>query len=150
MHIHLHDRHEILAERGPVLIRVLAGEGLDRSRVDRACELLDAMLERYCAVGLIVMFEHDTPLPSRDILAYIRERFDPYGERVVVAVVMLGLGFWLSSFLRMARKFRSQHTVLPSTSVQDGVEQLALELVGLDTEALARDCEALRARLAGP
>lgn len=148
MKVHHLSAHEILAEHGAVLVRVLDGEALSCDHVDRACEILDEMLTRFAAVGLVLVLEHGTPLMDPETVRYIRERFDPYGDRVVVVPIVLGLGFWRSAVLRAAAQFpKSGHTVLPSVSLEHGAEALARELVGIDPGAIIAVCEQLRLRL---
>ena len=92
--VHRRTEHELLVERGPVLIRVLAGVATEIEDTVRACELLDDMLTRYSAVASLAIVEHGTPIPSLAVRRFTAERFASYGPRLVSGVAFMGMGFW--------------------------------------------------------
>ncbi len=134
---------------GPILIRVVATAPTEREVLDFAAARFDETLERYSAVACLVVTEHGTPLPSGDALRYVRERYDLYGERLVMAYAVLGLGFWAGTAVRLGAALvrASGHTALLDTPLERVCERLSLELVGVDPQALLARVEQLRARV---
>lgn len=140
---------ELVAEQGPVLIRIVDGGITNHHTMDRVIAYYDEMLTRYPAIGFVVVFEHGTSPPDSASLRYIRQRSDAYGDRLVVAIVAAGLGFWASALVRLAAAFAraSRHTLLVATNLEQAIEQLSMELVGIDAAEIVEQCERLRKQL---
>lgn len=141
-----HLEHEVFATHGPLLIRVVTGGQSSKQRFDRARELIEATLERYPAVALVVIVEHGAPTPPPEVRARMAEGFTQYGDRLVVAFALLGLGFWASAAARIVRGFARAggQLYLHDTKLEGIAEQLARELVGLDPASIVALCEQVR------
>jgi hypothetical protein len=146
--VHRQTPGEYLASWGPVLVRLLDGGTTTIEDIDRACEVLDRMLERHSAIAVFVVVEHGTPVPPATVRSYVGERFGAYDERVVNGVCMLGLGFWakaaFSAVTTMVR-LSGLSTFVLETNLERAASRLALELIGLDAQGLVEFCEQLRA-----
>lgn len=141
---------ERLVTRGPLMVRVLDGGPTTVEDVDLACELIERMLQQYPAIALLVIVEHGTPVPSLAVRRYSAERFGSHGDRLLLGVCMLGLGFWAKTAfnsMTFALRFTGAMTVLLDTNLEKFAGQLAYELVGLDPDDLVALFEQQRAQL---
>jgi hypothetical protein len=143
---------EYLVSRGHVLVRFLDGGSTTLEDIDFACELFDRMLERHSAIAVLAVIEHGTPVPPHAVRVYNGERFGSYGDRVVIGVCMLGLGFWAKAAyaaVTMIMRFSSKKTTtVLETNLEALASRMALELVGLDPEGLVEFCEQIRSQRA--
>lgn len=148
--VHHQTSGERVVTRGLLLVRVLDGGTTTVEDVDRACVLIDWMLERYPTVALVVIVEHGTPLVPLAVNRYAAERFGSYGARLVTGVCLLGLGFWAKAALNsmlVVLRFTDTNTVLIDTSLENFARQMVYELVGLDPDELVAFFEQQRAHL---
>jgi hypothetical protein len=148
--VHHQTSGERLVTRGPLMVRVLDGGPTSVEDVDSACELIERMLAHYPAIVLVVIVEHGTPVPSLAVRRYTAERFGSYGDRLLLGVCMLGLGFWAKAALNSmtaALRFTSAMTVLLETNLESFAQQVTNELVGLDPVDLVGLFEQQRAHL---
>ena len=149
LEIHHRTEAEVIASEGPVVFRIINGARTDVEDVARVFEIVDGILERQAAAGLFVAVEHGSPLPSAEVRRFVGERMPLYGERLVVGYALTGLGFWASA----ARLFTvglaklGRITTIIESSTEAIAERMALELVGLDGQALARRVEELRTQV---
>jgi len=151
LRIHHRSDGEVAAELGPLLLRVVRGGSTTDEAVDRLVEMLEGMLARWPAVGVLIIVEHGTPRPTPEIRRRVDAVLRRHGERVVIGYAFLGLGFW--SF--EAREFAAERAAAlgEPVFVEVDVEQLArrmsLELVGIDPERIVRTVAQLQADLVG-
>lgn len=147
LHLHYRSDREVVAEAGPLLVRVVNGVETDQSSVDRLVTTLDSMLARRTLIGMVVIVEHDSPRPSPEIRERVDKELRRYGEQIVLGYALLGLGFWaFDAGGFAAERVASLGTVvLVERELGPLAERMALELVGVDAERLVRRCEALRA-----
>lgn len=140
---------ELVAELGPLMLRVLNGIETTHESVDRLIATLDRLLDRWTLVGVLVLVEHGTPKPSPEIRRRVDDDLRRYGDRIVIGYAFLGLGFWTVD----AREFAVERaaalgtTVFAAGSVRELATRTSLELVGVDPELVERSCEQLRSEL---
>jgi hypothetical protein len=135
--------------RGPLMVRVLDGGPTTIDDVDLACELIEQLLERHPTIALVVIVEHGTPAASLTVNRYAGDRFGSYGDRVLLGVCMLGLGFWAKAAFNSvtaALRFTAM-TALLDTSLESLARRMSDELVGLDPDDLVAFFEQQRAHL---
>lgn len=148
LRVHHHSDGEIVAELGPVLLRVVNEVETTHESIDRLTAVLDALTARWPLVGVLVLVEHGTPKPAPEIRRRADEVMCSYGDRLVIGYAFLGLGFWTAD----ARGFATDRaalglSVFAAGSVHELVSRVSLELVGVDPELIERSCEQLRAEL---
>ena len=130
---------ERLVTRGLLMVRVLDGGSTTLEDVDLACQVIDRLLERHPTVASVVIVEHGTPTAPVAVNRYAAERFGSYGDRLLVGVCMLGLGFWAKAAfnsMTVALRFTDAITLLLDTNLEGLARQLADELIGLDPDDL--------------
>jgi hypothetical protein len=138
--IRFHSPQEICATWGAVVIRICDGVRTEVDDLVRIQALFDELLESRSAVGMLVVFTHETPLPTTATQRHAINAMSGYGDRLVVAVATLGLGFWASAFRAtldaILRMLRGTHMAIEGT-VDAAVARLSSELIGIDPDALA-------------
>lgn len=141
---------EICATLGPVVIRICDRAPTEVADIDRVEQLFDELLETHKNIALLLVLTHGTALPDSVGQRRAKESMHRYADRLVGVVALLGLGFWasavrttLSAIIRMVR----QESFALEGSVEEAIERLTMELVGLDGEALLRAYELLWAEL---
>lgn len=130
---------ERVVTRGLLMVRVLDGGPTTVEDVDLACKLVERLLEQHPTVASVAIVEHGTPVVSLAVNRYAAERFGSYGDRLLVGVCMLGLGFWAKAAfnsMTVALRFTDAMTLLLDTNLESFARQLADELVGLDPAEL--------------
>lgn len=139
---------EIVAELGPLLLRVVNKVETTHESIDRLVALLERLLARWPLVGVLVLVEHGTPQPAPEIRQRADEAMCRHADRLVIGYAFLGLGFWTAD----ARGFAAARTslgltVFAAATVPELVSRVSLELVGVDPGLIERSCEQLRAEL---
>jgi hypothetical protein len=137
---------EVVAEAGPLLLRIINGAVTTHASVDRLVALLDDMLERWPVVGVIAVVEHGSPQPNPEMRRRVDEVMRGYGERIVVGYAFLGIGFWSTD----ARRFGEERAaalgvpVFVETELAPVVASVAGELVGVEAAVVVEIIERLR------
>lgn len=149
LRVHYRGDGDIVAELGPLLLRVVNGVETTHETVDRLIASLDRLLARWSIVGVLVLVEHGTPKPASEVRRRVDEALGSHGQRIVIGYAFLGLGFWTAD----AREFAAERaalgmTVFAAGTVRELVTRVSLELVGVDPELIVRSCEQLRSELA--
>lgn len=140
---------ELAADVGPLFLRIINGAETTDAAVDRLFAQLDAMLECWPLVAVLVVVEHGTPQPSPEIRLRVDIELRAYGEKIIVGYAFLGLGFWNSA----ARQFGAERAaalgvpVVVEHSIHELAQRIAFELIGVDAELIERSFEQLRASL---
>jgi hypothetical protein len=148
LRVHHRSAGEIVAELGPVLLRLVNGVETTHESIDRLAALLDSLVARWPLVGALILVEHGTPTPALEIRRRADEVMSSHGDRLVIGYAFLGLGFWTAD----ARGFAAERaalglSVFAAGTVHELVSRVSLELVGVDPELIERSCEQLRAEL---
>jgi len=130
---------DIYAVCGPVLIRIADGAPTELADIDRIHQCFTEMLAHRPNVGMLLLAHHGNPTPSMATIRYAVQQMGHLQERIVVAVALLGLGFWADTARAVTaglmRLLRGGAVILAS-SPEAAVEGMTLELVGLDGAAL--------------
>jgi hypothetical protein len=139
MQVRYQTDREICATRGPVVIRICDGIQTELDDLLRVEKLFDELLETHADIAILLVLTHGTPLPDAAVHRYAMESAQGFGDRVVLCVALLGLGFWASTvratmgaFTRVLRR----GNVWLEGSVERAIERLTTELVGIDPDAL--------------
>jgi hypothetical protein len=142
-------KQEIYAIWGPVVIRLLDGAETEPADIDRLHGLLAGVLIGWPTVGMLLISHHGSPQPSLATMRYSNKEMGDLEDRMVIAVALLGLGFWAEAARAttawLMRMLRHGSVVLES-SVEAAARGMALELVGLDADGLVKACEQLERR----
>ena len=139
----------MVAELGPLFLRVINGVPTTHEDVDRLVAILDRMLLRWPLVALLVVVEHGSPSPSPEIRRRVDDELRRYGERIVIGYAFLGLGFWTVD----AREWATERAttlgvpVFVASDVGELASQVSLELVGVDPGLIVRGFGRLRTAL---
>ncbi|KIG12006.1 hypothetical protein DB30_02124 [Enhygromyxa salina] len=145
--------HETCASLGPVVIRICDGVRTEVADLVRQEQLFDELLETHANIAMLVVFTHDTPPPDGAAQRHAKQFMRRYRENVVVAVALLGLGFWASA-VRVALSTIVRVVGHGSISIEGTVEQaitrVTMELVGIDAGEIQRAYELLWAELSVP
>jgi hypothetical protein len=130
---------EICATLGAVVIRICDGNRTELDDLVRVEKLFEELLETHANIALLLVVTHGTPLPDAAVHRYSMEATQGYGDRLVLSVALLGLGFWASTvratmgaFTRVLRR----GNIWLEGSVERAIERLTGELVGIDADAL--------------
>ncbi|MFO7562454.1 MAG: hypothetical protein R6X02_07410 [Enhygromyxa sp.] len=140
---------EMVAELGPLFLRVINGVATTYEDVERLVATLDRMLTRWPLVGVLVVVEHGSPSPSPEIRRRVDEELRRYGDRIVIGYAFLGLGFWTVD----AREWASERAaslgvpVFVTTDLPELARRASFELVGVDPGLVVQGFERLRAAL---
>ena len=138
----------IMATLGPVLIRVFRG-ATEIPDVDRGCEIVGSLLERWPIAGVLAIAHHGTSLPDAATRKHASRSFGAFGDRLVIVQCQLGLGFWAeaarATAMAIARMIRS-HTYVES-NVEAAAQRMALEMVGIDPAAIVAAHDQMLAQL---
>lgn len=139
MQVRYQTDREICATRGPVVIRICDGFRSELDDLRRVEQLFDELLETHAHIAILLVLTHGTPLPDAAAHRYSMESAQRYGDRLVLCVALLGLGFWASTvratmgaFTRVLRR----GNIWLEGSVERAIERLTTELVGIDADAL--------------
>lgn len=142
---------EIYAIWGPVVIRTIDGATTEPADIDRLHGLLAGVLIAWPTAGMLLITHHGSPQPSFATMRYSKNVMGDIEDRVVIAIAVLGLGFWAETgrattawLMRLVRS-----TVALEGSVEAAVRQLAMELVGIDGDGLLAACGELERRFRG-
>jgi hypothetical protein len=128
---------EVVAEVGPLLLRIINGAVTTHASVDRLVALLDEMLDRWPVVGVLAVVEHGSPQPNPEMRLRVDDEMRRYGERIVVGYAFLGIGFWSTD----ARRFGEERAaalgvpVFVETQLEPVVASIVGELDGVDAAA---------------
>jgi hypothetical protein len=133
------DGGHAIASFGPVLIRVITSARTDAASLDELARLCEGALARWPMIGIWVVVHHGAPIPDSDVRRYAGRVLRPHSDRTCAVFSLLGLGFWSSAAIAVSKVFAKMLGQQPriNTSVEEGAEQLGLELIGVDAEKLA-------------
>lgn len=125
---------EILANYGPVVIRILDRGPTELEHIDRMREIFEGPLADRPAVGLLVVVHHDTPLPSAATRRHASQLLDELGDRCSLAVAAVGMGFWASAMRATATglSLLLRRRLIFETELDRAAQRLSAELVGID------------------
>jgi hypothetical protein len=139
LQIHHVDGKHAIASFGPVLIRVITSSSTDVAMLDDLAGLCEGALARWPMIGIWVIVHHGAPIPDGDVRRHAGRVLRPYRDRTCAVFSLLGLGFWSSAAIAVSKVFAKMLGQQPriNTSVEDGAEQIGLELIGVDAEKLA-------------
>jgi hypothetical protein len=129
---------------------MLDGARTEPSDIDRVRTLLDELTQQWPSIGMLTIAHHGTPVPSVSTIRYSKQVMGKLEERLVVGVVLLGLGFWAqagrASVDFLSRIAMRRSTFILGDSVESVVDRMTLELVGLEREPLCSACAELERR----
>jgi hypothetical protein len=149
--IRFHSSQEICATWGAVVIRICNGVRTEIDDLMRVEALFDELLETRKAIGMLLVFTHGTPWPTAAAQRYaISSMRSKYDGKVVLGVAMLGLGFWANSFrgtLDAVTRVVRGGTIAIEGTAEAATKRLAMELIGIDPEALLGVYQELWGRL---
>jgi hypothetical protein len=138
---------------GPVVIRICDGARTEIEDLRRVQGLFDELLERHAHIAMLLVFTHGTPLPDAATQRHARDSMKLYDHKLVLAVAVLGLGFWASAvragLATIARVVRRGDLWIEG-SVEQAVTRMTMDLVGLDEVTITRCYEQLWAELQQP
>jgi hypothetical protein len=149
LRIHYRGDGEMVAELGPLFLRVINGVPTTHADVDRLVETLDRMLDRWPLIAVLVAVEHGSPSPTAEIRRRVDDELRRYGDRIVIGYALLGLGFWTVD----AREWATERAatlglpVVVANDIRELASQVSLELIGVDPELIVRGISQLRAAL---
>jgi hypothetical protein len=141
---------EICASLGPIVIRICDGCRTELEDLVRVDQLFDELLEVHANIGMLLVFTHGTPTPDASVQAHARESMRKREDRLVIAVALLGLGFWASAVraaLSTLARVVSHGGISTEGTVEHAVARLTTELVGVDGDQLVRAYTLLWAQL---
>jgi hypothetical protein len=150
LRIHSRTPGEIVAQLGPVVIRVVGGYETTEASILGLFDVIAEVLREHPVLAMLVVVEHGSPVPTGEVRRCIDEQLTNYADCVITGYAMLGLGFWA----QQARDFAQDRTrlegctILVDIELARLVERLASELVGIDAEQLIEVAQQLRAELA--
>jgi hypothetical protein len=130
---------EICATWGAVVIRICDGVRTEIDDLVRVQALFDELLEHHRAIGMLMVFTHETPLPTPATQRHAVSSMRQYNDKLVLSVAMLGLGFWANSFrvaLDAIAGMLGHGTISISATAETAAQRLAMELIGIDPDAL--------------
>jgi hypothetical protein len=130
---------EICATWGAMVIRICDGVRTELDDMVRVRALFDELLAQRPAIGMLLVFTHGTPLPTTAVQRYASSSMRELDGKLVLAVAMLGLGFWASSFratVDAIARMVSGGTMAIEGTVEAAVQRLCAELIGSDPQAL--------------
>lgn len=145
-------RTELVACGGQVVVRLVEGHWTESADIDRLVAVIDEALGEAPAGGLFQVFFQGSPPLTSKVRRYAAQALDVHGERLVCVFVVEGLGFWKSSLgeaIDGFAKLSERSGVMLESSLEAGARRLALELVGLNPEALRDSCLDLQAHMRG-
>jgi hypothetical protein len=132
------------------VVRMLDGAPTEPSDIDRVRALLDELTQHWPSIGMLTIAHHGTPVPSVSTIRYSKQVMGNLEDRLVVGVVLLGLGFWAqagrASVDFLSRIATRSSTFILGDSVEAVVDRMTLELVGLEREPLCSACAELERR----
>ena len=135
---------------GPIVIRICDGARTEIEDLQRVELLWQELLEKHAAIGMLLVFTHETPLPTAATQRHGRRVLPRYEDTLVLSVALLGLGFWASAFrvsLDAFVRITRRGTMAIEGTTEAAVERLTGELVGIDPEALLAAYHQLLAEL---
>jgi hypothetical protein len=149
LRIHRRKDHEIIAQLGAVVIRLVGGGVTMLAGMFELFEIVEQALRDYPIAATLIVVEHGSPVPGGEVRRCIDEHLEKHADRLVTGYALLGLGFWAQEALDFAnnRARLEACTILVDIDLGQLTERLAHELVGIDPEQLAEACEQLRAEL---
>jgi hypothetical protein len=137
--IRFRSSREICATHGPTIIRICDGVRTEIEDLIRVNALFDEQLEEWPAIGMLLVFTHETPLPTATTQHFAVDTMRRYSDKLVIAVALLGLGFWASAFRTcvsgVVRVLRGGSVAIEG-SADAAITRLSTELIGIDPEAL--------------
>ena len=145
-------RTELVACGGQVVVRLVEGHWTETEDIDRLLAVIDDELGEASVGGLFQVFFQGSPPLTAKVRRYAARALGPRGDRVVSVFVVQGLGFWKSSLdeaIDGFAKLSEGSGVILESSIEAGAQRLALELVGLNPEALCESCLELQAHMRG-
>ena len=149
--IHWRSTKKLLAYEGPVIFAVIAGPDPDAREddIEHPLELIEARLERYPAIAVLFTIEHGSPTPSPDERRRMQAALAAFEDRLVVGYAFCGLGFWANTIraILVGVSRLAGSPVIAHSTVEAAAEHIARELVGIDSEQIARTGQQLRALL---
>jgi hypothetical protein len=144
---------EICASVGPIVIRICDGSDTEFEDLIRVDQLFRELLEVHANIGMLLVFTHGTPMPNANAQAHAREVMRELGDRLVIAIALLGLGFWSSAVrttLSTLVRAVGHGGISIEGSVELAVARLTTELIGIDGDELLRAYGLLWAQLTEP
>lgn len=141
---------EVCATWGAIVIRICDGVRTDVEDLQRVESLWQELLDSHHTIGMLLVFTHDTPLPTAATQRYAKQVLPRYDDALVLSAAILGLGFWASAFragLDALMRIARGGTVAIEGSVEAAAERLTRELVGIDPAALLEVVRELLAKL---
>ena len=148
--IRVHDDVQIYAIWGPVLLRITDGGTTTPEDIDFQHGIVGEMLERWPSIGFLVVAHHGNPVPTVGTMRYATKRFASFESRLVVGMTLLGIGHWVvasNAAIAFMRRLVRANTFILGNSIEQVVDGMALELIGLDGEALVGVAKELQVRL---
>ena len=145
---HRSDR-EICATWGAVVVRICDGNRTEIADLERVDVLFDELLAKHESIGMLLVFTHDTPLPTLPTQRYAARSLERLRGRVLLAIATVGLGFWASTFTSAVDAILRavDGKIAIETTAEKAVERLAGELIGIDPVELLRVYRELSAEL---
>ncbi|EDM79745.1 hypothetical protein PPSIR1_31638 [Plesiocystis pacifica SIR-1] len=143
-------RNELVAVAGPVVIRMMDGRATTIEDYRRLMPVLEVAMEQDPAVGFLHVFHSGTPPATPEVRRHAAQLFEPLAARLASVMILTGDG--LSSKL-MRNSAQSVKSILRNSSfdvarsIDEGARMLALDLVGIDPELLASQCEELHVHM---
>jgi hypothetical protein len=136
--IRYRSEREICATWGAVVIRICDGSRTEIADLERVEALFDELLAHKPAVGMLLVFTHDTPLPSLATQRHAADGLRRLRGRLVLATATVGLGFWATTFRAgLDALFGALGGgVVVEGRVEAAAERLAGELIGIDPAGL--------------
>lgn len=151
-----HSARDIYALWGPVMIRIIDGARTEPADIDRNLALLTELLATRPYCGMLVVSHHGSPTPSLATLRYASNLIADVKDRTVLTLALLGLGFWAETSRATAAALMRLigSPIALEGSVEAAARRMALDLIGIDPEALCAASEqlerAFRRTEAGP
>jgi hypothetical protein len=137
---------QVYATWGPVLIRIVDGAPSEPSDMDQLHVIFLELLDEWPSIGMLLIAHHGNPVPNLTTLRYANQLMGDLDDRLVISIALLGLGYWAEAgraAISMLTRLVRGNTYFLASSVDDAIDKLALELVGLDREQLSSTCATL-------
>jgi hypothetical protein len=140
---------QVYATWGPVLIRIVDGAPSEPSDMDQLHVIFLELLDEWPTIGMLLIAHHGNPVPNLTTLRYANQLMGELDDRLVISIALLGLGYWAEAgraAISMLTRLVRGNTYFFASSVDDAIEKLVLELVGLDRAQLSSTCTDLERR----
>jgi hypothetical protein len=136
--IHYLDSEQVVATRGPLVMRVVERATTEPSDIDRVLELMEQLARTGDKVGIMIVVHHGAPVPRPAVLRYMASTIPRVRELGAAVFVMLGLGFWAMAAQRsvLALAELAGMPVPVTSELEAGARKLAALVPGLDAETV--------------